>query len=126
MAWFKTRLQAPAASLPNWRQICAVFFANRPWFFALHCTYTHEMCNAKKPAFEPCPRGGMVQNTVTNTGQRRCQIGSQFCAVFCANRPSPCVALHIYTRDVQPKRPCFEPCPRGHARACDVWKRTRV
>src|SRR5712671_4099321 len=64
-AWFKTWLQAPAASLPNWRQICAVYSANRPWFLALHCTYTHEMCNAKKPAFEPCPFGGMVQTRVS-------------------------------------------------------------
>ena len=37
--------------------------------------------------------------------QRRCQIGRQFCAVFCANRPPVlCVALHIYTRDVQRKK----------------------
>ena len=79
--WSKWRFDQELGHIPEWpnghgskhgykhrqrrcqigSQICAVFCANRPWFLALHCTYTHEMCNAKKPAFEPCRPLGMVQ-----------------------------------------------------------------
>ena len=79
------------------------------------------MCNAKKPAFEPCRfghpgmcrnsllniclcqnnslRGGMVQNTVTSTGSVAAEWQSNLCRFLCKSPLGSlrCIA-HIHTR----------------------------
>src|SRR5882724_9245284 len=54
-AWFKTRLQTPGSVAAKLAVNSVPFSVQIAPVLALHCTYTHEMCNPKGPVLNHAP-----------------------------------------------------------------------